>query len=162
MPFSFNFGGFNGGFSGGGFNSASGDAGQEFTPPPKRSRKPRKAVGSPAARVAINLAVTVLFGLIYFYLELPAINLHAEEFYVFIFLLCAVYCISAVLTSGFQGEGAKGYFSFVKKQCKIPFLAFLALIAVIAVGALSSWVVLRASSYSKLLTIEEGDFTAEV
>ena len=162
MPFSFNFGGFNGGTFVGGFNPAAGEAGQSYTPPPKRTRKPRKAIGNAFTRTLINLAVTLAFGLAYFYVELPAINLHSEEFYVFVFLLCAVYCVCAVMTSGFQGEGVKGYVRFVKKQCTIPFLAFIALIAAIAIGAISSWVVLRASSYSQLLPIESGDFTAEV
>ena len=164
MPFTFHFGGFGPGGFGGAFNNNGGfqqeDSG--FTPPPKRERKPRKAIGNAFTRTLINLGVTLLFGLVYFYLELPAINLHAEEFYVFVFLLCAVYCVCAVLTSGFQGDGVKGYVHFVKKQCTIPFLAFIGLIAVIAVGALSSWVVLRAASYSELLPIESGDFTAEV
>ena len=162
MPFSFNFGGFDGGAFGGGFNPSAGETGQGFTPPPKKPRKPRKAIGNAFTRTLINLAVTLVFGLVYFYVELPAINLHAEEFYVFAFLLCAVYCACAVVTSGFQGEGVKGYIHFVKKQCTVPFLAFIALIAAIAIGAISSWVVLRASSYSKLLPIESGDFTAEV
>ena len=161
MPFSFNFGGFNGGAFGGGFNPAAGDAGQGYTPP-KKTRKPRKPIGNAFTRTLINLAVTLVFGLVYFYVELPAINLHAEEFYVFAFLLCAVYCVCAVVTSGFQGEGVKGYVHFVKKQCTIPFLAFIALIAAIAIGAISSWVVLRAGAYSQLLPIESGDFTAEV
>ncbi len=159
MPFSFNFGGFNpGGFNTGGFQGEEGG----FTPPPKKPRKARKAVGSPVGRVFINLAVTLVFALGYFYFELPALNFHAEELYVFLFLICAVYCVCAVFTSGFQGEGAKGYFHFVKKQCTVPFFAVVALIAVILVGAVSSWVVLRAGSYSKLLTIEEGDFASEV
>ena len=60
-------------------------------------------------RTLINIAVTALvLGLVYFYVELPALNLHAEEFYVFVFLLCAVYCGCAVLTSGFQGTGVEG------------------------------------------------------
>ena len=163
MPFSFNFGGgFNpSGF--GGFNPSAGDAaGQGFTPPPKRPRKPRKAIGNAFTRTLINLAATLVFALVYFYVELPTINLHAEEFYVFAFLCCAVYCVCAVLTSGFQGEGVKGYVHFVKKQCTVPFLAFIALIAAIAIGAISSWVVLRAGAYSKLLPIESGDFSAEV
>ena len=162
MPFSFNFGGFDGGTFGG-FNPSAGTPGdQGFTPPPKKTRKPRKPIGNAFTRTLINLVVTLLFGLAYFYVELPAINLHAEEFYVFAFLLCAVYCVCAVVTSGFQGEGVKGYVHFVKKQCTVPFLASIALIAAIAIGAISSWVVLRAGAYSKLLPIESGDFTAEV
>ena len=160
MPFQFHFGGFDpsgfGGFQGGG------DGG--FTPPqrPQKARKPRRAIGNAFTRTLLNLGVTVLFGLGYFYAELPAINLHAEEFYVFAFLLCAVYCVCAVFTSGFQGDGVKGYAQFVKKQCTVPFLVLLALIATIAVGAASSWVVIRAGSYSELLSLDTGDFTAEV
>ena len=78
------------------------------TPPspsvPSGSGKPRKAIGNAFTRTLINLGVTLLFGLGYFYFELPALNFHAEEFYVFVFLLCAVYCVCAVLTSGFQGR----------------------------------------------------------
>ena len=157
MPFSFDFGGFDpsafGGFSGG-------DASQPQRP--KRERKPRKAIGNAFTRTLINLGVTLLFGLGYFYFELPALTFHAEEFYVFVFLLCAVYCVCAVLTSGFQGEGVKGYFGFVKKQCTIPFLVLVALIAAIIIGGLTSWVVIRAGSYSKLLSIKDGDFASEV
>ncbi len=153
MPFSFNFGG----FTPGGYG-AQGEPGAA----PKRPRKPRKAIGNAFTRVLISLGVTLVFGLIYFYAELPALNLHAEEFYVFIFLLCAVYCICAVLTSGFQGEGVKGYLRFVKKQCTIPFFVVVALIAAAIIGGISSWVVIRASSYSELLPLENGDFATEV
>lgn len=164
MPFVFNFGGFDPG-SFGGFNGAGGQGDAGYTPPPprpKKARKPRKPIGNAFTRTLINLAVTLVFGLVYFYVELPAINLHAEEFYVFAFLLCAVYCVSAVITSGFRGDGVKGYVGFVKKQCTVPFLAVIGLIVVIAVGAIASWVVLRAGAYSKLLPIQNGDFTSEI
>ena len=170
MAFSFNFGKFD--FSKFGsdpnqFNTPWRDnpagGGSEQKPPrPKKERKPRKPIGNAFTRTLINLGVTLLLGAVYFYFKLPALNLHSEDFYVFIFLLCVVYCICAVITSGFQGTGVKGYVGFVKKQCAVPFFAFLALIAVVAVGAASSWVVFRASAYSKLLPIESGDFTAEV
>ncbi|MCI2056564.1 MAG: CvpA family protein [Oscillibacter sp.] len=154
------FGGFgpgqNGGFQGG----AQPDFTQAATP--HRPRKPRKAIGNAFTRTLLNILVTLVFAAIYFYAELPALNLHSEDLYVFVFLCCAVYCICAVLTSGFQGEGAKGYFGFVKKQCKVPFFVVIALIATIAIGAISSWVVFRAGAYSKLLPIETGDFVSEV
>ena len=161
MPFSFHFdpGSFQG-FQG--FQGYASNGGADDAPPPKRTRKPRKPIGNAFTRTLINLGVTLVFALVYFYAELPAINLHAEEFYVFAFLVCAVYCVCAVLTSGFQGDGVKGYVGFVKKQCTVPFLAFIALIAVIAVGSITSWVVQRAGAYSQLLTIESGDFTAEI
>jgi len=169
MPFTFHFGGFDAG-NFGGFNPNREDGSQEsqsntgetgYTPP-QRERKPRKPIGNAFTRTLINLAVTLVFGAVYFYLELPPINFQAEEFYVFIFLLCAAYCVSAVITSGFQSDGVKGYVGFVKKQCTVPFFAFIALIAVIAVGAITSWVVLRASAYSELLPIKNSDFTEDI
>ncbi len=125
-------------------------------------RKQRRAAGSRGRCIAINLIVTLLVGAVYFYLELPPLNLHAEEFYGFILLLCAVYCGCAVLTSGFRGEGAKGYFSFVKKQCTVPFFLAAGLVVVAILGGVSSWVVFRAGSYQKLLTVQSGDFSSEI
>lgn len=170
MAFGFRFGGFDpssfnsaGGFGGfGDFQGASGEGGAEFVQRPKKERKPRKPIGNAFTRTLINLAVTLVFGLVYFYLELPAINPQAEEFYVFVFLLCAVYAVSAIFTSGFQGEGVKGYFGFVKKQCTVPFVAVVVMIAALVIGSLTSWVVLRAKDYSELLPWEEGNFVEEI
>ena len=127
-----------------------------------RPKKVRKPIGSPLTRTLINLLVTLVFGAIYFYVVLPPINLKSEEFYAFALLLCAVYCISAVITSGFQGDGVKGYLGFVKKQCKIPGLLAAALVVVALLGAVLSWEVIRASGYRDMLTLEDGDFAAEV
>ena len=148
MAFTFNFGGFNpdwfnpenfqGGAAGGQQDEAQSQS--PFTRRPKPERKPRKAIGNAFTRTLINLGVTLAFALVYFYVELPALNFHAEELYVFLFLVCAVYCGMAMLTSGFQGEGVKGYVGFVKKQCAVPFFVFIGLIAAIAIGAISSWV----------------------
>ena len=159
-PGGFPQGDFPGGFGGFGGN---GDGNGGFPPRPQRSpRPPRKPVGNAATRTVINLLVTLVVGLVWFYLDLPAINLHTGDFYFFAFLLCATYCASAVFTSGFQGDGAPGYLRFVVKQCRIPFFTVLLICAVIAGGMLSSWVVFRAGSYSALLPIQSGDFAAEV
>lgn len=127
-----------------------------------RPKKERKGIGSPLGRTMINLLVTLVFGAIYFYVVLPPINLKAQEFYVFVILLCAVYAFCAVLTSGFQGTGVKGYFGFVKKQCKIPLLVTVALLLTAIVGSIISWQVFRAGSYRDLLEVSTGDFAAEV
>ena len=129
---------------------------------PKKAKASRKAVGTPLGRTALNLAVTLLVGAVYYYVELPALNLHSGTLYVFVILLCAVYCGMAVLTSGFQGSGAKGYFGFVKKQCKIPLILTLALLVTAIVGSIVGWKLLRAGSYRDLLTVESGDFASEV
>ena len=133
-----------------------------FAGKPKKEKKPRKAIGTPLGRTLLNLAVTLLVGAVYFYVELTALNLHSGSLYVFVILLCAVYCVMAILTSGFQGEGAKGYFGFVKKQCKIPFFLALAMILTAIVGSIIGWKLIRAADYRDLLTVESGDFASEV
>ena len=133
-----------------------------FTPREPKPKKERKPIGSPIARTLINLLVTLIFGAVYFYVTLPAINLKSPDFYIFALLLCAVYAVCAVITSGFQGTGAKGYFGFVKKQCRVPFFAAAALVAIALVGSILSWEVIRASSYRDMLALEDGDFAAEV
>ncbi len=141
-------------------NAAAGAAGTPKAAP--KTQKARKSVKSPAARVLINLLVTLIFGAIYFYVTLPPINLKAREFYVFVILLCAVYAGCAILTSGFQGEGVKGYFRFVKKQCAIPLLVTVALLLTAIVGSILGWQVFRAGAYRDLLDVSPGDFAAEV
>ena len=125
-------------------------------PVPHRPKKQRKPIGTPLGRTLLNLAVTLIFGAVYFYIVLPPLNLHSGEFYVFVLLLCAVYCGCAILTSGFQGSGAKGYFGFVKKQCTVPFVLAAALAVTAIVGTAVGWEVFRAGSYRDLLTVDNG------
>ncbi len=138
---------------------SSGAPSQNSPPKPK---KPRKAVKSPVTRVLINLAVTLAVGLVYFYVNLPPINLQAPEFHTFVLLLCVIYCGCAVLTSGFQGQGVKGYFQFLKRQCLVPVaVAVLSLLLYIG-GSVVGSVIFRAKDYAQLLPIQVGDFAAEV
>ena len=143
----------------GGFHWEGFESGAPSQRPPKREKKPRKAVKSPAARVLMNLAVTAAVGFLYFYVNLPPINLQAPEFYSCALLLCVVYCGCAVVTSGFQGEGVKGYFKFLRKQCLIPLVAALLLFVTTIVGSLNSYDILNAGkmvvSASAIDKIEE-------
>ena len=86
-------------------------------------------------KILINLLITAVLGFVYFYITLPAINPQSTEFYGFIFLLCLVYMICALITSGFQDthvvmdgkEKLKHYFHFIKQQCLPVGLLMLAL-----------------------------------
>ena len=133
-----------------------------FQKDPAAPKKARKAIGSPFGRTVINLVVTVLFAAVYYYVVLPPINLHSGDCYTFLVLTCGVYVLCAMLTSGFQGTGAKGYFQFLKKQCAIPTALAVLAIVVAIVGSVAGWHVFRAAAYRDLLTVEEGDFAAEV
>ena len=89
---------------------------QDYPGQPSRPKKSRKFRGpkSKAAKILVNILVTAIFGLLYFYFALPSINLHDSNFYVFVGFLCIVYFFSALITSGMnlkKEDGPKAYFS---------------------------------------------------
>lgn len=125
---------------------------------------PKGGSGGGLKKTAINLLVTLVFGFVYFYLELPAINLHNEDFYIFFFLLSAVYCVCSIITSGLwklTGQGGE-FFRSVKANCKPPLFICAGLVVLLLVGTLLSSVILRAGSYSKLLAFDTGNFSTDV
>ncbi len=129
--------------------------------------KPRKTLSKPG-KILINLLVTVILGFVYFYLAMPAINLQAPEFYSFVFVLCLIYVLSALVTSGFRdgkktGKARVGdYFRFIKQQCLPVGIFMLVLIAVAIVGQIISLPIFRAGAYRDLLTVENGTFAEDI
>ena len=129
--------------------------------------KPRKTLSKPG-KILINLLVTVILGFVYFYLAMPAINLQAPEFYSFVFVLCLIYVLSALVTSGFRdgkktGKARVGdYFRFIKQQCLPVGIFMLVLIAVAIVGQIISLPIFRAGAYRDLLTVEDGTFSEDI
>ncbi len=114
-------------------------------------------------KVLINLLVTLVFGFGYFYIELPAINLQDQSFYFFFFLLSAVYCVTAIITSGiWKLRGQDDFFRSIKNNFKAPLAICAALLLLLLVGSLLSGVIVRARAYSKLLPVETGDFATDV
>ncbi|WP_297717423.1 CvpA family protein [Intestinimonas sp.] len=127
-------------------------------------KRPRKPMGK-AARILTCLAITLVFGLVYFYLSLPALNLQDTNFYSFFFLLCLVYVVSSLFASGFRmepGSGVKEYFRFVKNQCLPAGILMVLLVAVGLIGTLISMPIFRASAYRDLLTVENGNFAEDI
>lgn len=120
-------------------------------------------IKTPFLRVLINLVVTAIFAFLYFYIELPAINLHAEEFYSFLAMCAIVYIVCSVITSGIKVEGGvRGYGKFLKSQCKIPAVILGLVIVAMIVGGISSWQVIRANAYKNLIDVTPGDFAQDV
>ena len=109
-----------------------------------------------------SLAVTALVGFIYFYVYLPAINLHSQDFYGFIMLLCIVYTGCMILLGGFKTRSVKEFITYSWRQVKLPFIVFVAIVVVTAVGSLFGLVIFRAAAYSSLMPISTGDFTEDV
>ena len=119
--------------------------------------------GFSGKNILINLIVTIVAGFIYFYVELPPINLHSAAFYSF-FLFLSVVCITAVITSGIyrQAENGKTFWKLLKGSCIVPLIVIGAVFVIYVVGGLLSSVVIRSGAYAKLITVETGDFTQDI
>ena len=153
----FNFGNF------GGFQADPESGEYSWTPPDRqsKSKKPRKAMSRGKATV-ISLIITVVFGFLYFYFQLPAINIHSGDLYVFIILICLVWCVSSLILGGFRANSAKEYVKTARKKAAVPFYIICLCLLVVVVGSLVGWKLFRAHDYAALLPIEQGDFTEDV
>ena len=117
-------------------------------------------------RVLISLLVTLVIGAIWFYVSLPAINLHNTGFFSFILVLMLIYILVFMIAlgvdTGSQGIHLRDYLSFAKNQCKVVVILVLILAAIFVVGQIISAPVLRSGTYRDLLAVNTGDFATEI
>ena len=133
----------------------------------KKNRKPMGRGGS----LLVSLLITAAVGFVYFYVSLPAINPQSGDFYSFLALLCVVYTVSIFALSVKPADDSvvrtpkeklKEWFQFVKKSCLPVLILFAAIIVVYVVGQIISMPIFRAAAYRELLTVQTGDFAADV
>jgi len=126
----------------------------------KKGFGPKTKVG----KALLSLVVTLIFGSVYFYVTVPAINLQNPEFYTFGLLLCLVFALCSFITSGMNLESRdlKVYLSFLKSQCLPVAILAVALVLTAVVGYVVSLPVFRAGDYRDLLQVDAGDFAADV
>lgn len=110
----------------------------------------------------ISLLVTVIFGVAYFYIEIPALNIHSAEFYTFAYLLCIVYCATNIFVTGFHSKNVKEFGLHLVKKCTVPVVIAVVLFAVSVVGGIAGNVFFRSKTYATLLPVKQGDFSKEV
>lgn len=127
---------------------------------PKKKRGPKSKLG----RALLSLIVTLIVGAGYYYFTLPALNLQSSDFYAFALLLCIVFALCSLVTSGLnlQGGGIKAYFQFFKTQCLPVAILAVALILTSVIGYVISMPIFRASDYRDLLQVEEGNFATDI
>lgn len=109
------------------------------------------------AKVFLTFLVILIAG-IYYYVTIPAINIHASGFWTFILsvivLLLAAYGINMRFTSFQEAKRSKVF--------RIGGILFVALVIVFAVGSILSSPIVNAKKYRNLLTIEERDFSKDI
>lgn len=111
-------------------------------------------------KIVINIILTLVFGAILYYFMLPVFNFKELKMYFFLAVLAAFYCIVNYITCG--ALKTPDYAPYAKKSSLVPKIFIGVLAAVVGVGLLISSVFFRASSYSKIIDVEKGDFTTEV
>ena len=136
----------------------------------KKEKRPMGRAGSLLA----SLLLTAAAGFVYFYVALPPLNPHSGDFYTFLLMLCVVYMVCVFVLSvkpADRGEATvvrtpqeklKEWFRFVKKRCLPVLILFIAIVAVTVVGQIISLPIFRAAAYRELLTVQTGDFAADV
>lgn len=121
---------------------------------------PETPKGSTLKRVIISLVLTAIIGVVAYYFMLPAINLKAIEFYVFIATLIFAYI-------GIFGVTAKAYFrpeymEYAKNKVKIPIILLLVLAVIVGIGYLTGASFFRAKDYAEIIDVQKGDFAEEI
>ena len=109
------------------------------------------------AKVFLTLLVILIAG-IYYYVTIPAVNIHASGFWTFILtviiLLLAAYGIKMRFTSFQEAKNSK--------VLRIGGILLVALVIIFAAGSILSSPIVNAKKYRNLLTIEERDFSKDI
>ncbi|NLT58024.1 MAG: CvpA family protein [Clostridiales bacterium] len=111
--------------------------------------------------------ITLLFALLFFFTALPAINLQAYEFYVYIGIVLMVWTllrVPLVLRNKWRTAMAGGEGKGVRRMAPLLFPMYLlaALIVIGGLGTLISAPLFRSAAYRELLEVGTGEFTQDV
>lgn len=104
-------------------------------------------------KTVISIIGTVIGAAIAYYFMLPPLNFKSTELYLFLGVVALIYLALQVVLSGVIKKPE--YTQYVKKQAIVPLVIIGVLAAVVAVGFVVSSVVFRASSYSKIIDVDE-------
>lgn len=113
----------------------------------------------------ISLISLLLVGGIYYYITLPAINIHSTGMWAFIFTLCIVVMLGIIL---YSLKGKKNLDKAVEKTVKksLPLKIAAVVTAALAIiyffGSILSSPIINAGKYQKLLSVQEKKFTDDI
>ncbi len=99
----------------------------------------------------------ILIGAVYYYLALPALNLHSADMWMFIIMMIIVIALIYI------GK-KKPTLDDIKRLPGVKVLLGLLLlvVAVYLIGSLLSSPIINAKKYQQILNVQEGDFTTDV
>ena len=105
----------------------------------------------------LSVILAVILAGIYYYITLPAINIHASGFWTFIMTLILVVIVYYIFRK-------KIAITEIKNSKTVKFM--LGLLVVVALiyfgGTILSSPIVNAAKYQKLLKVENGEFTTDI
>ena len=123
----------------------------------------KSSSGGNIKRLVLKLLITLVFALVYFYFELPAINLKDPAFYSFILICTVVYIVLSLLFAGLrQRPDPRELLAHLKAHCVVPLILVATLLLVAVVGWVISVPLFRARDYATLLDPADSSFTEDV
>ncbi len=106
---------------------------------------------------ALIALVLIVVASIYYYITLPAINIHSADFWSFIIIFVAIVPVAYIVKKKMTFEEIKE-----SKGLKFQLGAVFLIILIYIVGAVLSSPIVNAYKYQALLTVEDGEFTADI
>lgn len=116
---------------------------------------------------AIVAVVAAVVAFIYYYVTLPAINIHSSGFWFFLMgAIVAVMAVYAVRKVGkdISASGTASFMFSIQKYKPLKWLGILLLliVAVYVIGAILSSPIINAKQYQQLLTVESRNFADDI
>lgn len=106
----------------------------------------------------IGVIVFLILAAGYYYVTLPAINIHSRDLWMFLIVLAVLVAVLYAFRKHIRSrEGIHG-----SKILKVLISIVLIIVAVYMVGSLLSSPVINAKKYQQLLTVKEGEFTKDI
>ncbi len=125
--------------------------------------------------VILAIVTVIVIGAAYYYVELPAINIHAPGFWKFIIVLMVIITVAYCVFNATFTEKYKTFKNRQMKSHKLVFrtgtakivgngliIATLAIVIIYIAGSILSSEIINASAYQRLLKVENRDFTEDI
>ena len=114
-----------------------------------------------ALKIVLSLLCSAVFAGILFYFMLPALNFKSYDLYIYLGAIVASYVVFNALFSNVFGKPE--YVTYVKRRAIVPGIIIAVLLVAVGIGYLVSCEFFRASSYSKIISVDtDSNFSEDV
>lgn len=114
-----------------------------------------------ALKIVLSLLCSAVFAGILFYFMLPALNFKSYDLYIYLGAIVASYVVFNALFSNVFGKPE--YVPYVKRRAIVPGIIIAVLLVAVGVGYLVSCEFFRASSYSKIISVDtDSNFSEDI